>query len=195
MYNLNDATIESEGKDIKIFPLGIVENVKIESISVDTSEKSVNPFLKIIFKAEDGSTLNMFEFEVTPKDGEEEAAVIKRMDAQKKRLVHVIKKILPEGTPLPSASSWTELITKIVASCPAPVLKAKSFRLKTVYGYTNYVSLPKYVPFMEDMSVAPEDSRLKIDPKFDKMVKDEASSNAEVAAAAIPAGNGSDLPF
>jgi len=193
MFNLNDPSINSEGSDVSIFPLGISENVTVESVTTDTSENG-NQYIKFIFVAEDGSKVNMFEFEVTPKDGEEQSATLKRMDSQKKRIVHVLNKLLPEGSQLPAAQNWVELCNKIAAVCPAAILQGKTFRIKTVYSYNNYVSIPKYVPFLESMAVAKEDSRLKIDPKFDKMVKDEASTEAEIATYAAPEPK-DDFPF
>lgn len=198
MYNLNDPEIQSEGSDVSIFPLEISENNEIEEISTAVAENG-NTFLKFIFKSEDGGKVNMFEFEVTPKDGEDQNATMKRFNSQKKRLVHIINKILPTGTQLPAATSWNDLCQKVVNVCPPSAFAGKKFRKKAVYNFNNYVSIPKYVPFIESMDVAIADSRLKIDESFDKIVKDEATPNADLATAAgagaVPVAGGADMPF
>jgi len=70
----------------------------------------------------------------------------------------------------------------------------KKLRVKTVYSYNNYVSLPKYVPFLEDMEV--EKTKLNI-TSFDKMERDESENPSTLASTASAATEpaSSDLPF
>ena len=54
----------------------------------------------------------------------------------------------------------------------------KKVRLKVVYNYRDYASLPNFCPFIEDMATS--NSGLKINPTYDKMEKAAAVSNGEV---------------
>ena len=189
MYQINQ-TVKSEGSSTSVFPLGISENVEMTGVSVDTASNG-NAFLKFAFKSEEGSSLNHFEWPIdTNNEGWE-----KKLQSQMKRVKHILTKFMEEDKIIINATSFDDF-AKTVITLLGNSYVGKKLRVKTVYSYNNYVSIPKYVPFVETMDVNP--TKLNI-TSFDKMEKDEAdnpatlTSTASNGAAGQPAESG--LPF
>ena len=188
MYQINQ-TVKSEGSSSSIFPLGISENVEMTGVSVDTASNG-NAFLKFEFSNE-GSKLSHFEWPIdTANEGWE-----KKLQSQMKRVKHILTKFMDEGKIIINADSF-DSFAKTVITLLGNTYVGKKLRVKTVYSYNNYVSIPKYVPFVETMDTDP--TKLNIS-SFDKMEKDEADNPATLATttasngAAEPAESG--LPF
>tara|TARA_R110002020_G_scaffold208452_6_gene414201 strand:- start:12499 stop:13074 length:576 start_codon:yes stop_codon:yes gene_type:complete len=171
MYNLND-NVNSEGGSIKIFPLGITENVTLTDVITDTANNG-NNYLKFVFAAEDGSEVSHFEW---PLDSDDENFNSKLLN-QTKRIKHILTKFIKKD--FPQAKSFEDLCDKLVKLfANLKGYNKITLRLKTVYNYNNYVAIPKYVPFIERMSVSP--TKLSI-TSFDKMEKDTADSPAAIS--------------
>ena len=191
MYNLNE-TVKSEGTSAKVFPLGISENAEMTTVGVDTASNG-NSFLKFEFKGEDGSSISHFEW---PIDSNAEGWE-KRLESQMKRVKHIMTKFLPEDKVLITANDFEGFAKQVITLLGNTYVGTK-LRMKTVYSYNNYVSIPKYVPFMELMTT--ESTRLKV-TNFDKMEKDEADNPS--ALNTTTSGNGvatepaesDELPF
>lgn len=169
---------DADGKDFNIFPgPGFVENNVIESVKVE-KDKNQNDYLKITFKNIDtGATLAMMEFAVTDDGKKTKEELAKKMDSQMKRLKHVMSKFYGDSIPTYGTfeairngiRSFGELATRIAQLLPANVLATKKFRVFVNYNYKNYISLPSFVPFMEDGAIAPADS--KMIPQIEKTLK------------------------
>ena len=187
MYQINK-DVKSEGSSTSIFPLGISENAEITGVSVDTASNG-NAFLKFEFSNE-GSKLSHFEWPIdTNNEGWE-----KKLQSQMKRVKHILTKFMDEGKIIINADSF-DSFAKTVITLLGNTYVGKKLRVKTVYSYNNYVSIPKYVPFVETMDTDP--TKLNIS-SFDKMEKDEADNPATLTStastgAAEPAESG--LPF
>ena len=190
MYQINQ-TVQSEGMSTKIFPLGLTENVEMTDVAMDVATNG-NSYLKYVFTAEDGSMVSHFEW---PIDQNSEGWE-KRLQSQMKRVKHILTKFLAEEDVEITADSFETFGKQIIAKLGNSYV-GKKLRVKTIYSYNNYVSIPKYVPFMEHMDV--EKSRLTI-TDFDKMEKDEPENPQNLTTNV--SGNGtstepaeSDLPF
>jgi hypothetical protein len=112
-----------------------------------------------------------------------------------KRVKHIMTKFLDEDKAVVNAQDFEGFCQQVIALLGNSYV-GKKMRVKTVYSYNNYVSIPKYVPFLEDMNV--EKTRLQI-TNFDKMEKDEAENPSNLTTTApangVAAEPASDLPF
>jgi len=179
MYNLQDNSIKSEGGKA-IFPLGISENNELTSVEKGQSSNG-NFFVKFTFTNDaTGATVSHFEWEIdAEREGQEKAA--KKFKSQVTRVKHIMTKFVDESQ-LPVANSFSEFADKIVATL-AGKTEGKKFRIKTTYTWNDFVGIPAYVPFIEDMGVS--QSKLRI-TDFDKMEKEGAEAEADVAATLTP---------
>tara|TARA_R110000744_G_scaffold207019_3_gene325610 strand:- start:800 stop:1366 length:567 start_codon:yes stop_codon:yes gene_type:complete len=188
MYQINK-DVKSEGSSTSIFPLGISENAEMTGVTVDTASNG-NAFLKFSFTSEAGSNLNHFEWPIdTANEGWE-----KKLQSQMKRVKHILTKFMNEDKIVINATSFDDF-AKTVITLLGNTYIGKKLRVKTVYSYNNYVSIPKYVPFVETMDTDP--TKLNIS-SFDKMTKEEADNPATLTSTATgavtePAESG--LPF
>ena len=185
MYQINQ-TVKSEGSSTSVFPLGITENAEMTNVSVDTASNG-NAFLKFEFTSSEGSKLNHFEWPIdTQNEGWE-----KKLQSQMKRVKHILTKFMEEDKIIINADSF-EGFAKGVITLLGNTYVGKKLRVKTVYSYNNYVSIPKYVPFVETMDTDP--TKLNI-TSFDKMEKDEADNPATLSSTSTETKSGGDLPF
>ena len=189
MYQMNQE-VQSEGMSTKLFELGISENNEMTNVSMETASNG-NKFLKFSFVSADGGNLSHLEWPIdSAVEGWE-----KKLTSQMKRVKHIMTKFLPEDKCMITANDFDGFCNQVIALLGNSYV-GKKLRVKTVYSYNNYISIPKYVPFLEDMNV--EKTKLNIS-SFDKMEKDEAdnpsalNSNASNNAATEPAK--SELPF
>ena len=193
MYQINQ-TVQSEGMSTKIFPLGLTENVEMTDVAMDVATNG-NSYLKYVFTSEDGSIVSHFEW---PIDQNSEGWE-KRLQSQMKRVKHILTKFLPEEDVEITADSFENFGKQVIAKLGNSYV-GKKLRVKTVYSYNNYISVPKYVPFMEVIDdVDMSKSRLNV-TSFDKMEKDEADNPAALTSTAPQNGAAtepaeSDLPF
>ena len=192
MYQI-DQKIQSEGMSTKIFQLGISEGAEMTNVSVETASNG-NNFLKFSFVDSASANLSHLEWPIdTTNEGWE-----KKMTSQMKRVKHIMTKFLTEDKVPINAQDFEGFCNQVITILGNSYV-GKKLRVKTIYSYNNYVSIPKYVPFMEVLSDVPADkTRLNV-TDFDKMTKDEAdnpsslTSNAPAGATTEPAE--SDLPF
>ena len=186
MYQINQ-TVKSEGSSTSVFPLGITDNAEMTGVSIDTASNG-NAFLKFTFTSDAGSALNHFEWPIdTQNEGWE-----KKLQSQMKRVKHILTKFMEEDKIIINATSFDDF-AKTVITLLGNSYVGKKLRVKTVYSYNNYVSIPKYVPFVETMDTNP--TKLNI-TSFDKMEKDEADNPATLSSTSTETKDtGSELPF
>jgi len=190
MYQINQK-VKSEGSSTKVFPLGISENAEMTNVSMETASNG-NSFLKFSFTAPDGSALSHLEWPIDVNNEGWE----KKAQSQMKRVKHIMTKFLTEDKAVVNAQDFEGFCQQVIALLGNTYV-GKKLRVKTVYSYNNYVSIPKYVPFLEDMSV--DKTKLNI-TNFDKMEKDEAENPSSLTSTAPSNGAvtepaSSDLPF
>jgi len=208
-----DTNIESEGKSFNFFPVpmenGVIVDV-VENNVLDVAEVAVTKdgakYLKLTFKnTVANSTLTYSEFAI---DADKTAPdkLKSKLENQLKRIKHITSKYYGQDN-YPSVktfealvggiTSFEDFIEKLVKILNVSVIKKTPIRLKCVYNYKNFVSLPSYVPFIELQSVSKEESKLRIDPSFDKVAKDVVAtdSNADLASLGAQPSSTDDLPF
>ncbi|HKL13706.1 MAG TPA: hypothetical protein VJ907_08880 [Halanaerobiales bacterium] len=164
MYNVNKE-IKSEGNGLNYLDVGIHDDVEMTSVEFKQSDKG-NKFLVFTFE-KDKKVVTHTEWE--PKDQDPEKLEEKTIN-QIKRVKHIVTKYIPEEQYEFNVSNFEEFCNKTIALLGSKY-QGKKVRIKIVYNYSNYTTLPNYVPFIEKMEVPKEDSRLEIS-SIDKMKKD-----------------------
>ena len=101
------------------------------------------------------------------------------------RIKHICTQFISADQFVVSGTDWSSFCTNLVQLMQNRNY-SKALRLKVVYNYRDYASLPNYTPFVETMETSP--SKLRIS-KNDKLVKEETKAVAEVA------NTDDDLPF
>jgi hypothetical protein len=197
--------INSEGSNVVIInggEAGIVENVNLNDIEIGESS-SGSAFIKFTFQEEAGGKVYYFEYDINPSDETAES----KTASQLKRLKHVVTKFLPEGTNLPKANTFPEMYAALKALLEANNYKNRALRIKLVYNAKNFPAFPKYVPFLENMEIPKDESRLKLksleEGGIDKLTKSRdddpsalvAPSSGGLFGGAAAEENSADRPF
>jgi hypothetical protein len=179
MYNVNK-NINSEGSDVAFLDVGIHEDVLMTNVEYKVSSNG-NEFMVFTFE-KDGKAVTLTEWR--PKD-DDPSKLEDKTNNQIKRVKHIVTKFIPEEMYEFDATSFKEFCEKTIAML-GDKYKDKKVRVKVIYNYSNYTTLPPYVPFIETMDVSKEDSKLEV-LSIDKMTKDKADS--EPAAQTNPFEN------
>lgn len=181
-YGISKEVTES-GKESRIFPVGIVENVVLNEVKYNPiTESNQYETLEFVFK-QDNTVLSHKEFPIQ----ENVPYAQESYDRMNKRVLHIMKAFIsPEESVIEDVSTFAEFAqavsSKLLGKTTEPV------RLLAVYNKKGYVSLPTYPSFIEKMSVSP--SRLKIG-KNHVLVRPQPQKAADVLAAPKT----DDLPF
>jgi len=204
MLDLNEEGIKSEGggkgfDSSKIFGYSVVEDNTImrtlDNVMVSGFEHgasaSGSAFFDIKLKDFNGNETNMREYDIDKTRGDWE----KKQKSQLTRLKHIVTKFTPVGTALPTAAAFPELWKGIEALLIANQCNTKPMRLKLCYNDKGFLTVPKYVPFLEQMSIAAADSKLNLNPGFDTLTRPSADKPSAVMSAAVGTGAEDDLPF
>jgi len=195
MYSL-DQSVQEESNNY--FSVGIHEAVTLKDISLETASNG-NPYLKFHFEGDKGEQVSHTEWPIASDDANFEKKVKNFLI----RIKHICTKFVPAEAVNISAPTFEDFANQVIAMVKPNIHKTK-LRIKLVYNYRNYVSIPKYVPFVEAMSVTSDKSRLKIDPGFDKMEKEDgddpklgngAAPATPTAGAQAPGAPDDDMPF
>lgn len=193
MYNL-DQTVSEESSG-NYFSVGIQEDVSLKDVTMEEAANG-NNYLKFHFEGSNGEKLSHTEWPITPDDQNFE----KKMKNLLIRMKHICTKFVEAEKININGESFQDFCDKVIALL-VPNLGNTKVRIKLVYNYRNYVSLPKYVPFIEKMSVDKGVSKLKLDPGFDKLEKDEGtdpvltSTTNEPVVSPTGEESGDPLPF
>jgi hypothetical protein len=189
-YQINQALNVNEVSGSSPIPVGINDNVVFNGVEKKT-DKNGKSYLSFKFSdsLENELTHNEFDINpdyVTPKEGEsKEDAVARRINNMLIRIKHICTQFVPKDQFVVSGESFDELCTNLCntmanANTHTPV------RLKVIYDYKDYSSVPNYAPFIESMDKTP--SGLKV-TAYDKMEKTSQAAQTQVASTE------EDLPF
>ena len=188
-----DNTLQVNEKALQTYMTpGIHDNCEFVKVTKKTASNGKS-YLEFQFKNSEGALLNHAEWDVdptrtTPRQGEtQEEAVQRKVKSMLTRIKHIATKFIPEDQFVIKAQSFDDLCAAVVTALTGKGV-GKMVRIKVVYNYNDYSSLPNYCPFIEDMSSNP--SGLKINPNYDKMEKATKEVEAEVSGS-----NEADLPF
>lgn len=182
MYKV-DKSVDSEARATSFLDVGIHEDVDMTGIEFDVSPNEGNEYLVFHFE-KDGRRLNHTEYK--SKDTDPEKLANKRAN-QIKRIKHIITKFISEDAFVIEADDFKEFCQQTI-NLLGDSYKGKKVRLKVIYSYNNYTSLPNYVPFIESMDVPKEKSRLEI-LSIDKMVRDKADNERPQSNPFVENGN------
>lgn len=194
MYNLDEKVSDESGN---YFSVGIQQNVELKDITLEEASNG-NPYIKFHFEGEKGEKIAHTEWPIDTSDENFE----KKIKNFLKRIKHIGTKFVPGEKLNINSPDFEGFANQLIAMLKPNLTKTK-VRLKLVYNYNDYVAVPKYLPFIEKMEIPAEKSRLKIDPDFDKMQKDQGEdpslASGSAPASQTPAAGGgegdSKLPF
>jgi hypothetical protein len=96
-------------------------------------------------------------------------------DEQADKIKHILTKFMPEKDVILKGATFEDFANSVVKLLGDKFV-GKKLRLKLVYNKKNYLSFPKF-NFIENVETTP--SRLKIDPQWDKLEKDEADKEED----------------
>jgi len=167
MYNVN-TKIDSESRSANFLDVGIHESVELTGVEYKVSPDAGNEFMVFHFER-DGKNLSHTEWK--PKDQDPEK-LENKTNNQIKRVKHIVTKFIPEDQYVFIANdfkSFCENTIKLLGN----TYVGKFVRVKVVYSFNNYTSLPNYVPFIEKMEIPKDQSKLEI-LSIDKMTKEKA---------------------
>ena len=193
MYKIDQSTQVQEVALKSTIPVGINDNCELISVGRYTASNG-SDYLGFTFKDANGAELKQMEWDVdpsrvTPKPGESvDECVTRRVNQMLVRVKHIATKFVPENQFIVQGNNFGELIDSVVKMLAPSTYAGKKVRLKVVYSYNDYCSLPNFAPFVESMDTDP--SGLKINPKYDKMEKSVKNVEAEVEST-----DEADLPF
>ena len=174
MYNVNK-NIDSEGRSANFIDVGIHDNVELKGVEYKVSPEAGNEFMVFHFVDESGKTLSHTEWK--PKDQDPDK-LINKTNNQIKRVKHIITKFIPDDIYIFEVSDFKSFCTKTIQLLGNAYI-GKKVRIKVVYSFNNFTSLPNYVPFIEKMEVPRDQSKLEI-LSIDKMVKEKADVESHV---------------
>ena len=183
MYKIDQSTQVQEVALKSTIPVGINDNCELINVGRYTASNG-SDYLGFTFKDANGAELKQMEWDidparVTPKPGESiDECVTRRVNQMLVRIKHIATKFIPENQFVVQGNNFGELIDSVVGLLTPNYWQGKKVRLKVVYSYNDYCSLPNFAPFIETMDTNP--SGLKINPKYDKMEKAVKNVEAEV---------------
>ena len=173
MYNVNK-NIDSESRSTNFMDVGIHEDVALTGIEYKTSDAG-NEFLVFHFE-KDGRKLDHTEWK--PNDTDPDRLENKELN-QIKRVKHIVTKFIPEDEYVFQASDFKTFCENTIRLLGSKY-EGNKVRIKVIYSFNNYTSLPNYVPFIEKMEVPKEQSKLEL-LSIDKMTKDRADIETPVS--------------
>jgi hypothetical protein len=197
MYNVNK-NIDSEGRSANFIDVGIHDNVELKGIEYKVSPEAGNEFMVFHFE-KDGKQLSHTEWK--PKDQDPEK-LENKTNNQIKRVKHIVTKFISEDLYVFEVADFKSFCLQTIKLLGNAYV-GKKVRVKVVYSFNNFTSLPNYVPFIEKMEVPKEKSQLEI-LSIDKMTKERADVEPTVQTNPFETkveniGNGpqvdNDLPF
>ena len=203
MYEINQSLDATGIIGASPIPVGVNENCTFKGIEVK-QDKNGNSYMSFKFSDSHGNELTHNEFDVnpqyvTPKEGEsKEDAVLRRVNNMLVRIKHICTTFIPKDKFNVRGANFTELCQNIASVMSTVNTTSVPVRLKVVYDYKDYNSVPNYVPFIEPMSVQSTVLRLT---QYDKLQKTASTATQQVVQTDSPSlglGGGSeddDLPF
>lgn len=164
MYSTKTATTNNTEFNSSYMPVGINENVTLKEVNVNKTPQG-RDFLEIIFENEQGQTATMTEWKNEKNMWIKTDEDLQNRDNQQfGRILQVID--AANGSHIDfEGSSFVEMINWVKAQLePAtnPDNIRQGMRLKVVYDKKGYTKVSSYGVFVEPMSVAKEESQIKL---------------------------------
>ena len=167
MYSTKTATTNNTEFNSSYMPVGINENVTLKEVNVNKTPQG-RDFLEIIFENEQGQTATMTEWKNEKNMWIKTDEDLQNRDNQQfGRILQVIDSIIGSHSEF-EGSSFVEMINWVKSQLSEDnretaikILNAK-VRLKVVYDKKGYTKVSSYGVFVEPMSVAKEESQIKL---------------------------------
>lgn len=205
MYKLTPELAKGEG--MKFIDVGIHENLELKRIDKQGNElppveynvsENGNEFLAFYFTDQDGNQLIKTEWKPSDTD---QVKLDKKIVNQMKRVQAIITCFISLQEYVMQVDSFQEFAKRTIELL-SNKYKGKKVRVKAVYAYNNFVSLPNYTfqdnPFIESMDISKAESKMKI-TSMDKMVRDDkpdtTTSEKNPFETQSASDSTTDLPF
>jgi hypothetical protein len=167
MYKV-DQNVNSEARATNFLDVGIHEDVELVGVEYKVSPEGNNEFMVFHFE-KDGKKLSHTEWK--PRDVDPEKLENKQAN-QIKRIKHIVTKYISEDVFVFEVADFKAFCDSTINLLGSNYV-GKKVRLKVVYSFNNYTSLPNYVPFIEPMATPKDKTKLEI-LSIDKMTKTQA---------------------
>ena len=159
MYSTKTATTNNTEFNSSYMPVGINENITLKEVNVNKTQNG-RDFLEIIFENENGQTATMTEWKNEKNMWIKTDEDLQRRDNQQfGRILQVIDAVKGghndfEGSSFVEMITWAKTCLNDGESDPV--------RLKVTYDKNGYTQVSKNGIFVESMSVAKEESQIKL---------------------------------
>ena len=159
MYSTKTATTNNTEFNSSYMPTGINENITLKEVNVNKTPNG-RDFLEIIFENADGQTATMTEWKNEKNMWIKTDEDLQRRDNQQfGRILQVIDAVKGghndfEGSSFVEMITWAKICLGDGESSPV--------RLKVTYDKNGYTQVSKNGIFVEPMSVAKEESQIKL---------------------------------
>jgi hypothetical protein len=160
MYSTKTATTNNTEFNSSYMPVGINENVTLKEVNVNKTPQG-RDFLEIIFENEQGQTATMTEWKNEKNMWIKTDEDLQNRDNQQfGRILQVIDSV--NGSHIDfEGSSFVEMINWVKTQLEV-IQQATPLRLKVIYDKKGYTKVSSYGVFVEPMSVAKEESQIKL---------------------------------
>ena len=159
MYSTKTATTNNQEFNSSYMPVGINENITLKEVNVNKTQNG-RDFLEIIFENEQGQTATMTEWKNEKNMWIKTDEDLQRRDNQQfGRILQVIDAVKGGHNDF-EGSSFVEMITW-AKTCLSDG-ESSPVRLKVTYDKNGYTQVSKNGIFVESMSVAKEESQIKL---------------------------------
>ena len=159
MYSTKTATTNNTEFNSSYMPVGINENITLKEVNVNKTQNG-RDFLEIIFENEQGQTATMTEWKNEKNMWIKTDEDLQRRDNQQfGRILQVIDAVKGGHNDF-EGSSFVEMITW-AKTCLGDG-ESDPVRLKVTYDKNGYTQVSKNGIFVESMSVAKEESQIKL---------------------------------
>jgi len=166
--------VQKEGNGSAYLEAGIHENIVLSDVSYNESRNG-NKFLAFYFSDENGNQVPKTEWE---PNGENQESKVNKQLARIKHIA-VNSGILSEDEFVFKAEDFESFAKQVVEKLKSKQdqWKDHKLRVKVVYDFNNYTTLPSYAKFdwLENMNIPADQSKIKILP-IDKMERDKPDS-------------------
>lgn len=160
MYSTKTATVNNSEFNSSYIPVGINDDVKLQSIETLVSPQGKD-YLKVTFE-KNGQTASFTEWKneknMWIKTDED---LQKRDDLQFGRILQLIN-CFYDNTPEFEGNSFSEMIKWVKAKLEVIAKTNNTLRLKVVYDKNGYTTISRYGVYVEPMTVTKENSQIKL---------------------------------
>lgn len=168
-----DSTTKSEEAVVgNYLTAGINENIKLKEVSFN--DDSDNHYMEIVVEDADGRSVNRRYFDPSNDRFDVEKATNKFNKVCK----NLATKFLGNDFEMEGAKSFKAFVGNFIKALK-PHFGTGDLRVKVILNNKDFSTLPGYAPIFESMEVASGDSKLFINPEFDRVEKMKISNTSE----------------